>query len=269
MKPTGRFNPLGDEIMQIEVTDIRWDKKWEDLDLNEIADFCSLIKIPFYATSGEFKNDEAVKAKFISYQEFLAVEDDKNDLSTARTMAQVLNDNVLNRTKKGISPDIFDIIRNLVYGNRKDTIEAGDFFIHVETGMYGHMVISEVVKPKEGKEHIPYEEWGKQHQSEAEEVINRYTTLWTDFSTTDPYNRSAPVYIGVSFDELELLGQTEDYREFITKKKDDKYNREQLNDPHYRESSGLVIFGLCIAKENKDQFLERLRILIDKPAFSA
>lgn len=67
MKPTGRFNPFGDEIMEIEEHDILfWDKAWEELTDHEKADYLSFKGIPFLATKGEFANEEIVKALYYS-----------------------------------------------------------------------------------------------------------------------------------------------------------------------------------------------------------
>jgi hypothetical protein len=65
MKPTGRKNPLGEEIFEIEESDINfWENEWEDLSLDQKADFCSFIKMPYLATSGEFNNEHVVKSQY-------------------------------------------------------------------------------------------------------------------------------------------------------------------------------------------------------------
>jgi len=47
MKPSGTFNPLGDEIMIVEESDMNFSKNWEDLSIDEKANFCSYMKIGF------------------------------------------------------------------------------------------------------------------------------------------------------------------------------------------------------------------------------
>ena len=69
MKPTGKFNPLGDEIMQAELTDVAWDKNWEDLTLSEKATFCSFAHIGFLSK----ENDEWVKRNFESKKASLSL----------------------------------------------------------------------------------------------------------------------------------------------------------------------------------------------------
>jgi predicted component of type VI protein secretion system len=45
MIKTGKFNPLGDEILQIEESDINfWNTKWDDLELEQKADFVLSLK---------------------------------------------------------------------------------------------------------------------------------------------------------------------------------------------------------------------------------
>lgn len=63
---TGKFNPItGEEILQIEESDITfWEKEWEDLTIEQKADFCSLIKAPFLATS----NEEIIKRRYRYYR---------------------------------------------------------------------------------------------------------------------------------------------------------------------------------------------------------
>lgn len=47
MISTGRFNKFTEqEILQAEETDVNWTKAWEDLTLEEKANFCSYARIP-------------------------------------------------------------------------------------------------------------------------------------------------------------------------------------------------------------------------------
>jgi hypothetical protein len=65
MIKTGKFNPLGEEIIQIEESDINfWDKNWDDLELGQKADFCSFIKAPFLGK----QNEKSVKQRYVYYQ---------------------------------------------------------------------------------------------------------------------------------------------------------------------------------------------------------
>lgn len=66
MKHTGKINPItGEEILQIEESDITfWDKEWSDLTLNQKADFCSFIKMPYLANSDEFNNEYVIKSQY-------------------------------------------------------------------------------------------------------------------------------------------------------------------------------------------------------------
>jgi hypothetical protein len=65
MLKTGKFNSLGVEILQIEESDINfWDKNWDDLELSQKADFCSLIKAPFLGK----QNEKSVKHRYEYYQ---------------------------------------------------------------------------------------------------------------------------------------------------------------------------------------------------------
>ena len=64
MKPTGRFNLAGDEIMQIEEHDIDWSINWEDMTINQKANFCSLRKIGFLGKD----NEEYVQTLYLFQQ---------------------------------------------------------------------------------------------------------------------------------------------------------------------------------------------------------
>ena len=69
MKPTGKKNPMGDEILRVEESDIDfWNKCWEDLTLDEKATFCSFIGAGYLAVKGEFKNDHIIKDQYEYYQ---------------------------------------------------------------------------------------------------------------------------------------------------------------------------------------------------------
>lgn len=48
MKPTGLFNTItGEPIMQAEESDLALSKDWDELSLEEKADFLSFLKYPF------------------------------------------------------------------------------------------------------------------------------------------------------------------------------------------------------------------------------
>ena len=47
MRPTGLKNQFtGEEIMEIERSDLDFSKEWDQLSLDEKANFCSFIKMP-------------------------------------------------------------------------------------------------------------------------------------------------------------------------------------------------------------------------------
>jgi pterin-4a-carbinolamine dehydratase len=69
MISTGKKNPLGDEIMQVEESDINfWDKNWDNLTFEQKITFCSFMQAPFFATEGEFKNDHIIKDRYEYFQ---------------------------------------------------------------------------------------------------------------------------------------------------------------------------------------------------------
>lgn len=48
MKPTGTFNKVtGEEIMQVEESDLDFSKDWDQLSLDQKADFLSFLRYPF------------------------------------------------------------------------------------------------------------------------------------------------------------------------------------------------------------------------------
>lgn len=56
MIATGKFNTItGQEIIQIEEHDFDWNKNWNELTLDEKANFCSFIKQSFLTKSIEHK----------------------------------------------------------------------------------------------------------------------------------------------------------------------------------------------------------------------
>lgn len=71
MKATGKFNPItGDEIHSVEESDINfWDTDWDNLSLDQKAQFCSFVGVGYLATQGEFKNDDKVKDVYEYYQQ--------------------------------------------------------------------------------------------------------------------------------------------------------------------------------------------------------
>lgn len=53
MKATGKFNLLGEEIFEAELSDFDFNIDWKDLSLSQKADFCSYINAPFLNESIE------------------------------------------------------------------------------------------------------------------------------------------------------------------------------------------------------------------------
>ena len=67
MKPTGKFHPIfRHEIMELEEHDIKWqNKEWDELTLEEKANFCSFAKIPML---NEDTKEYTIK-KYIYYRD--------------------------------------------------------------------------------------------------------------------------------------------------------------------------------------------------------
>ena len=98
-------------------------------------------------------------------------------------------------------------------------------------------------------------------------VANKTTRiLWTDFSDIEPYNRQSGLYCdGASFSMLgEPVKEKEYYREFISIKEYNSNISFGVWGFDYNSFYGSVRFGLSIKKEKVDEFILKLRNVINK-----
>ena len=90
--------------------------------------------------------------------------------------------------------------------------------------------------------------------------------LWTDFEKIEPYNRHGCFYCdGASFDNLgEPIFQNDFYREFISTSYFNHNISFSIYEFNYNTYYKSIRFGLCIEENKTEEFIAKLRKLINK-----
>ena len=175
------------------------------------------------------------------------------------TISQFLADAGESSKAEGLSEETANKIKALLDRYKKTTMECSDVIVCVNCGFFGSIEVKHIVDVNSSPE-LNYTE-----RKYVNLAVNPTTiTIYTDFSTTEPFNRQGSFYIGTSFSQLELIKATVDYREF-------KYMREFKSsecfgispfsyNPYYKT----VDFDICIAKESAHEFICELKNLLGK-----
>ena len=90
--------------------------------------------------------------------------------------------------------------------------------------------------------------------------------LWTDYEDIEPYNRQSGLYCdGASFN---LLGEPvllkDSYREFIHESHHTSNISFSVKGYHYNSFWNCVSFGMCIKTDKVEEFISKIRIIINK-----
>ena len=90
--------------------------------------------------------------------------------------------------------------------------------------------------------------------------------LWTDYQDIEPYNRSGDLYCdGASFEMLgKPIKEVEDYREFNATSNYKSNISFAVWGFDFNDFYGSVRFGMCIKNDKVDEFMNKLRTIINK-----
>lgn len=160
-----------------------------------------------------------------------------------------------------LTPEIAAEIEKLFNEYKKNEVEVGDVIISVESGNFGNVCIRSVDDLKEPKT-LEYKSGDYDYLTiftKAEEHI-----LWTDFATTQPFDRQAPFYVPFAWSSLNLIKETPVYREFTMTPFASNISFGVWGFD-YNKYWYKVNFGICIKAEDKDAFLSKLRYFLGKP----
>jgi hypothetical protein len=184
----------------------------------------------------------------------------KTSQKDMETMGQFLNDFNKN-LKKEIDLVLAYTIEALVGEYRKAKVEVGDVIISVETGkMFGNIEIRNVSILEE--ERVMCYEKGSYVYMSIESDVKRI--LWTDFEETEPFNRQGAFYVPNRFSDMTLVKTTEDYREYIYERKEHGRIHFGVWGFTYNDLWKNLKFGLCLKKEQEEEFISKLKELLNK-----
>ena len=177
---------------------------------------------------------------------------------------------ITDNSKAGsISVELKDKIFDLFNEYKSPILKPNMNIINTEFGFnnFGNIIIRHVEKVlyEEGDSLvIKYEKDSYDYIS----ILSDKTTniLWTDFERIEPYNRNGCFYCdGASFESLgEPIFQNDFYREFIST----SYFKHNISfaiyEFYYNTYYESIRFGLCIEENKTEEFIQKLRKLINK-----
>jgi len=168
-----------------------------------------------------------------------------------------------NKSIGGISIEISDKVKELWNEYKLPKLQNKCSIINADFGNLGSIVIRDIAS-FETETTFKYESGSYDYISIKSDCTTKI--LWTDYSDVEPYNRNGGLYCdGASFEHLgSPIIEKKEYREFYSKR---TYNTNisfavwgyKFND-FYKS----ITFGLCIEKEKVEEFLSKLRSIINK-----
>lgn len=178
-----------------------------------------------------------------------------------QTLGQFANDH---RITSSITQEKADEIKSLFDKYKKSSIQKDDVIVCVETGYnFGHIKVNYISDNSKPDENLKYEEGSYDYVNVS--TSKESTTLFTDFSDTEPFNRQGGLYVPHSWSRLALVKKTDLYREF-----EFKYNHPTRSTCFpvwgfgYNSFWKSVKFGICVEEKNADIFIENLRLILNK-----
>lgn len=143
--------------------------------------------------------------------------------------------------------------------HKKEVVETGDTIICVDLGKFGNIEIRRV-DVLERPATLQYREGYYDYVSIRTNFDK--TILFTDYSTTEPYNRQSPFYVGYSFSNLELVKDTGEWRQFeITRPSNISFAVWGFS---YNKYWDKIDFGICLKSESVDEFVAKLLKIFQK-----
>lgn len=151
-----------------------------------------------------------------------------------------------------------------IWNNYKSLkVSSGYSIIDADFGTLGSLVIREV-ESSDFDNDLKYKSGSYDYVSIVTKNTKRI--LWTDYSDTEPYNRSSGLYCsGASFDSLgPPVIQKPDYREFNSTCKYQSNITFGVWGFDFNDFYGSVRFGICIETKLVDAFIGQIRTIINK-----
>lgn len=169
---------------------------------------------------------------------------------------------VQNSIAGGISLELSEKVKSLWDEFKENEILNDCAVIEGEFGMLGSLIIRNVIEAEPQK--LKYES-GSYDFCSIKCITQRI--LWTDYSETEPYNRHCGLYCdGVSFEQLgKPVIESNEYREFNQTNDYESNLMFGVWGYDFNTVYGSIKFGMSIKKNSVDEFIKKLRILINKP----
>lgn len=168
------------------------------------------------------------------------------DQDPTGVVKQLFADHGKNATTDKISAETWEKIKVLASEHILDRpAKEGDFFLDLHMGgTYGHLEVTKLMESFEFSPRGP-----------------QLGFLWTDHSTTEPFNRQSIFYNGMRFSNMTLVSDASHVREFRYK----TTGNTQLSQGDYNSYHGTVRIARTFAAENFGILISGLMELLGKP----
>jgi len=174
------------------------------------------------------------------------------------TLIQIFADKAASRNNF-LTAEKITAIHDLWNKHKKEQVEAGDTIICLDMGKFGNIEIrhvTELDKPTT----LKYKEGYYDFVSIRSDYDR--TILFTDYSTTQPYNRQSPFYVGYSFESMQLIKDSGEWRRYETVGKNNICF--SVWGFSYNKYCDLIQFGICMKTESVNEFLETILKILEK-----
>lgn len=183
-------------------------------------------------------------------------------LDEAITLLQFFSDGAKNKQVKPLlnMDNMQYLLKELYINNHENIIRQGDIIIELGAGFYGNMTTRTVDEIKEPKLLTAKE---GDYDFISITTHNENTTLWTDNSTIQPFNRQSPFYVPFGWQALNKIKETETYREFHIKTSSNiSFGMWAF---HYNPFWKMVRMGMCVKADKFEYVISEIRRILQKP----
>ncbi len=168
-----------------------------------------------------------------------------------------------NKAAGGISNDTSIKVNELWNEYKLSKLQNNCSIITADFGTLGSIVIRDIVS-FETETTFKYKSGSYEYISIKSECTTKI--LWTDYKEIEPYDRHGGLYCdGASFEQLgKPILEKKEYREFYNKHKYISNISFPVWGFTYNDFYKDISFGLCIEKEKVNEFISKLRSIINK-----
>jgi hypothetical protein len=168
-----------------------------------------------------------------------------------------------NKKSGGLSKGVADKVKDLWNEYKLSDLQDGCSIISADFGSLGSLVIRDI-ESFDRPAKLKYKDGDYDYVSVISPCITKI--LWTDYEKIEPYNRHGGLYCDGAYFEMfgDPVVEKPEYREFYCKKKYNSNISFAVWGFGYNDFYNCVKFGICIKSEKVEEFVFKLRELLNK-----